>query len=62
MGFKIEEKKCIGCGLCQTICPECFVVKNGLAKVINFELKNCCNFKEVVENCPCKAIKFENKN
>lgn len=61
MKFKVEEEKCIGCGLCQTICPECFVVKSGLAKVINFELANCCDPKEVIESCPCQAIKFEDK-
>lgn len=61
MKFKVIEENCIGCGLCQTVCPECFEIKGGLAKVINFELDNCCDLQEVIESCPCQAIEFEDK-
>jgi ferredoxin len=63
MNFKIKEINCIGCGLCQTLCPKCFYLKNGLAKVKdNLNSETSCDFQEVLESCPCDAIKIKPKD
>ena len=55
---KVDEKKCIGCGLCISICPEVFELKaNGKSYVkegASCEGKTCC--KEAEEGCPVNAI------
>lgn len=55
MAFKIKKENCIGCGICQSICPECFLVENGLAKTLNCDSSDC-DPKEVSDSCPCRAI------
>jgi len=51
----VNKDKCIGCGACQTSCPETFKLgADGKSEVINPEGK--CNLKEVAENCPASAI------
>lgn len=57
---KIDQEKCIGCGLCVNLCPSVFKMgENGKAEVIN--LKNCsqCDCETVVQNCPVQAITLE---
>ena len=62
MKIFIEEENCIGCGLCENLCPAVFKLNSGLAKVIKEEIKNkekCdCDIDEVIESCPCDAIKI----
>lgn len=63
MKIFIEEENCIGCGLCDNLCPAIFKLNGGLAKVVKEEIKkedDCgCDIEEVVENCPCNAIKIK---
>ena len=55
MAIRIDKKKCIGCGLCASICDEVFEMTNdGKAKVKNPKAK-CIN--EAKEICPVNAIK-----
>lgn len=62
MKVKIDESLCVGCCLCQNICPNIFtknndskiVVKNGQISK-NDEKK----IEEAVESCPVKAIKIK---
>ena len=51
---KIEEKKCIGCGVCVSNCPEGFEMDNGKAKIKNLKAK--C-IKDTINICPVGAIK-----
>lgn len=52
---KIDKQKCIGCGLCASICSEVFVMdKDGKAKVKSN--KNLPCVKEAIESCPVNAI------
>jgi len=51
---KVDRDKCIGCGLCASLCPEVFELKNGKSHVKN--PKGKCNLKEVVDSCPAQAI------
>jgi len=57
MTVKVDEKKCIGCGLCESICPNVFTLKDGKSKVKDKEGDkrfNCA--KEAAESCPVSAI------
>jgi ferredoxin len=51
----IDKDKCIGCGLCPTICSEVFAMgKDGKAFVK--AQKDIACVKEALESCPFSAI------
>lgn len=50
--IKVDEKKCIGCGACEAVCPETFKLENGKAKVVG----NTKCAKEARDSCPVQAI------
>jgi len=56
---KVDEEKCIGCGLCSNLCPEVFeITDGGKAKVkegADLEKNKEC-IKESKESCPVDAI------
>jgi len=55
MPIKIDKKKCIGCGLCASICSEVFEMSpDGKAKVKC--QKNLTCVKEAISSCPVEAI------
>jgi ferredoxin len=52
----VDKNKCIGCGLCENICPEVFSIgKDGKAQA-----KGTCKgnqkCKEAADSCPVQAI------
>lgn len=52
---KVDQNKCVGCGLCAGLCPDTFQMDlNGKSTVIN-ELSTDCA-KNAAENCPVEAI------
>jgi len=52
---KVNQKKCIGCGMCAGLCPETFTMNHdGKAEVIKNEITDCA--KNAAENCPVEAI------
>lgn len=51
---KVNSSKCIGCGLCASICCEVFEMKNGKARVK--AQKNIPCVKEAKDSCPVEAI------
>ncbi len=53
--IKVDEKKCIGCGSCASICPEVFEMKDNKAQVKPSAKKSDC-VKEAKEACPVNAI------
>lgn len=55
MKVKIDKNKCIGCGLCASICPEEFVLKNGKANAKKATTDSPCA-KKAADSCPVKAI------
>ncbi|MDD3607660.1 MAG: ferredoxin [Candidatus Moranbacteria bacterium] len=58
MKVTIDEDACIGCGLCATICDECFQIDGNVAKVKKTDCEKD-KVSEAAENCPAGAIKIE---
>ncbi len=59
--LKIDQEKCIGCGLCESLCPACFKLNTEIAKaeVIDAE-ENCgCDLEQTISSCPTGAISKE---
>ncbi len=53
---KVDKKKCVGCGLCESICGEVFKMgDDGKAQVIS--QKNLPCVKQAIEQCPSNAIR-----
>lgn len=53
----VDVSTCVGCGLCEQVCPEVFEVQgDGIAHV---KTHSCLTHStsEVVEQCPVSAIK-----
>jgi len=55
---KINQEICIGCGTCESVCPQVFKVENGKAEVIAEDCKDC-NCEEIASSCPVNAISIE---
>jgi len=56
----IDKERCIGCGLCPTICGEVFAMgKDGKAHVKAQKDIPCV--KEAIESCPVSAISEDGK-
>ena len=52
---KVDAGKCIGCGLCASLCPDVFEIgADGKAKVISQKNSSCA--KEAIDSCPVEAI------
>ena len=57
--LKIDIEKCIGCGLCESVCPAAFELKgNGKAHVKDAAACKNCDCNSAAENCPAQAIKY----
>lgn len=57
----VNQETCIGCGTCESICPNVFKVNNGKAVVdegADFSANEDC-IKEAAEACPVNAISIE---
>lgn len=56
MAIKIDKNKCIGCGNCESLCPDCFELgDNRKAKVKKQDCASC-DLKDVASACPADAI------
>ncbi|RKD26531.1 Ferredoxin [Caminicella sporogenes DSM 14501] len=58
MRVNINRDYCIGCGICEKLSPDNFMIENGKAVVIDGEIndRNRESVKNAVEKCPVNAI------
>lgn len=57
MPAKVDESKCVGCGVCVDNCPaEAITLDGSLAKIDKSKCIDCGN---CVDNCPSAAIAME---
>jgi len=53
--LKLDVDKCIGCGICSTVCPHSvFIIENKKAIIKNRD--NCIECGACMNNCTPKAI------
>lgn len=50
---KVNASQCVGCGVCQRLCPDGFEIVNGVAKVKN---ANADCIERAMSVCPVGAI------
>jgi len=55
---KVNAELCIGCGTCESLCPNVFKIEDGKSKVISEDCGDC-NCQEVADSCPVSAIAIE---
>jgi len=55
----VNQKLCIGCGACASICPAIFEMKNGKSFVKTKKIDDVACAKEAKSACPVSAIKVE---
>jgi ferredoxin len=51
---QVDTKKCIGCGLCVSICPSSFRMEGSKAKAKAQKQDKCVD--EAITSCPVSAI------
>lgn len=54
----VVTPSCVGCGMCEWMCPEMFHVVEGRSRVVGVEDSPLITKKimAVIENCPAQAI------
>ena len=58
--IKIDQNLCIGCGVCQSMAPKAFELKDGKSYVKeNWQEESEENIKAAKESCPVQAISLE---
>jgi ferredoxin len=55
VAIKVDKGKCIGCGLCASICPQTFEIGKDGKSSVKKNWKGDC-YKESAESCPVSAI------
>lgn len=53
--IKINKNKCVGCGLCVSICSEVFEIGDDGKATVKAQKKLSC-VKEAADSCPVGAI------
>jgi ferredoxin len=54
MSIKVDQEKCVGCGMCAGLCPEVFIMNHdGKSEVIGDNV-DCA--REAAASCPVEAI------
>ncbi|MCD4705165.1 ferredoxin [bacterium] len=56
---KVDQDKCIGCGVCVAVCEKCFKMEENGKAIALCDGSDCncdCNLDEVISTCPVDAI------
>ncbi len=63
MRIIVDQDKCIGCGTCETMCPDVFKLDptSYKATVVLEHGSPQCTTENVTKSCPTSAIKIENE-
>ena len=56
--ISIDKDACVGCGVCEQVCPEAFAVEDGVA-VVKGSSCDQHDIQDVAGQCPVEAIKVE---
>lgn len=59
---KIDKEKCIGCGLCESMCSEVFELRDDEKAHVKNQSgckSGSCDCKDVAASCPVQAITYE---
>lgn len=57
---KVNLSLCIGCGTCESLCPDCFRLgEDGHSRVLETCKEDCCDLQSVADSCPVAAITLE---
>lgn len=57
MKVRVDEDKCIGCGVCVNSCPEVFELNDDNKAVVLEDADfDSCDLDEAIDNCPTDAI------
>ena len=62
MKAKVEKAECIGCGMCETLCPEIFSMNDeGVAEAKDQEIPESLveSAEEAKDSCPADCIVIE---
>ncbi|MFA5420550.1 MAG: ferredoxin [Patescibacteria group bacterium] len=58
MSIKVDQAKCIGCGMCVNMCPKVFKINSvGKSEVISNNDVDCA--RNAANSCPVEAIFVE---
>jgi len=56
--INVNDDLCIGCGTCESLCPNVFKIEDGKSRVISDECGDC-DCQEAADSCPVSAITIE---
>lgn len=62
MRVSVDREKCMGCGVCESICPEVFQMgDDNIAKVLQDPVSDSLEpaAREAADSCPEEAIQVE---
>lgn len=52
----IDDSACVGCGMCETVCPHGVLTMNG-SKAQIVDLDGCMECGACAKNCPAEALR-----